>query len=294
MRADAAPLPVADLEGRPDERPRRGVALRGSPLASTGSRRRASTASSCRTVRSTPSSRSTGSKPVMTIGNAVVRGDRLVLAVAHDRAHVAGPEKALHPIAGRLQHGGDGGRHEHVRHEHREVADAQRASTRDGKRVGGRGRLEADGEEHDLAVGVLLGDAHGVERRVDDPHVGARRTSGAGGRCCEPGTRSMSPNEVKITPGRARDGVGLVDLLERRDAHRAARGRAPARCPPGSRRSMPCLTIECVCPPQTSMSVHGRVVDPGDLAEDLGRHAPVAILVEVLHGSASGTSSSPS
>ena len=40
--------------------------------------------------------------------------------------------------------------------------------------VDGRGRLEADREEHDLALGVLAGDRQRVQRRVDHPHVGAR------------------------------------------------------------------------------------------------------------------------
>ena len=39
----------------------------------------------------------------------------------------------------------------------------------------------------------------------------------------DPGTRSMSPKEQKITSGRARNGVRLVDHLQRRDADRAAR-----------------------------------------------------------------------
>ena len=38
----------------------------------------------------------------------------------------------------------------------------------------------------------------------------------------EPGTRSMSPNEVRITSGRRGNGDRLVDQLQRRDAHRAA------------------------------------------------------------------------
>ena len=69
----------------------------------------------------------------------------------------------------------------------------------------------------------------------------------------------MSPNEQKITSGRAAMAMGLVDHLERRDADRAARARAPARSRCGSSSSMPNLTMECVCPPQTSISVHGRV-----------------------------------
>ncbi len=42
--------------------------------------------------------------------------------------------------------------------------------------LGGRGRLEADREEDDLAVGVGRRQVHGVERRIDDPHVAAPAT----------------------------------------------------------------------------------------------------------------------
>ena len=104
---------------------------------------------------------------------------------------------------------------------------------------------------------------------------------------CEPGTRSMSPNEVKITPGRRAMACAL-SICSSGVTHTGQPGPCTSSISPGSRRSMPCLTIECVWPPQTSMSVHGRVVTRRDLAEDLGRHAPVAILVEVLHGSALG------
>ena len=45
----------------------------------------------------------------------------------------------------------------------------------DGHRVRGRRGLEADGEEDDLAVRVLLRELHRVERRVDHPHVAAPR-----------------------------------------------------------------------------------------------------------------------
>ncbi len=78
-QADAAPLAVADLENVVDQPPRRRVALAAGRPGRTGSRPPPGPASSCRTVRSTPSSRSSGSKPVMTIGTSIAAGDRLVL-----------------------------------------------------------------------------------------------------------------------------------------------------------------------------------------------------------------------
>ena len=63
-----------------------------------------------------------------------------------------------------------------------------------------RRRLEPDREEHDLAVGVLARDPQRVERRVDHPHVGALAPWRRAACAPSPGTRSMSPKQVKITP----------------------------------------------------------------------------------------------
>ena len=48
------------------------------------------------------------------------------------------------------------GGHENVRAEDREVLDAGLVGAPDGHGVGRCGGLEADGEEDDLAVGILL------------------------------------------------------------------------------------------------------------------------------------------
>jgi hypothetical protein len=40
------------------------------------------------------------------------------------------------------------------------------------QRGGRRGGLEADGEEHHLALGVLVGQGQGVGRRIDHADVG--------------------------------------------------------------------------------------------------------------------------
>ena len=135
--------------------------------------------------------------------HAIVGGERLVLAVAHDRAHVARPEKALHAVAGRLQHGGHGRRHEDVGDEHREVAHPQRAGARDGH---ARWRARSSRSRWRRTRPRGRGSPGRCARRRAANRRSARRrrwTSGAAGRCASPGTRSMSPNEVKITPGRA-------------------------------------------------------------------------------------------
>ena len=63
-----------------------------------------------------------------------------------------------------------------------------------------RGRLEADGEEHHVAVRVLDRHPQRVERRVHHPHVGAARLR-LEQVPVSSGTRIMSPKLVKMTPG---------------------------------------------------------------------------------------------
>ena len=80
--------------------------------------------------------------------------------------------------------------------------------------------------------------------------------------CCRsqslPGTRSMSPNEVKITPGRAAS-CSALSICSSGVTHTGQPGPWIISTAPSSSSSSPCRTIVCVCPPQTSMSVHGRV-----------------------------------
>ena len=92
----------------------------------------------------------------------------------------------------------------------------------------GRGRLEPDREEDDLAVGVRLGDPQRVERRVDHPHVGAlglrleQRLLGAG----HPHHVAEAGEDHLLVPG---DRDPVVDPAHRDHADRAARARGPAR-----------------------------------------------------------------
>ncbi len=75
--------------------------LRRSRRARRRSRLRARPASSWITVRRIPSSRSSGSNPVTTIGIVELLGQRRILPVAHHAAHMAGGQKCLHLVSGR-------------------------------------------------------------------------------------------------------------------------------------------------------------------------------------------------
>ena len=104
---------------------------------------------------------------------AVVGGDELERPRADHRRHVPRPHEAVEAQVGRLQQRPQRRHDQHVVAHAREVAQALRLRALQRERGGGGRRLEADREEHHLAVRVLAGDAQGVERRVDHPHVGA-------------------------------------------------------------------------------------------------------------------------
>src|SRR5579863_2033386 len=74
----------------------------------------------------------------------------------------------------------------------------------------------------------------------------------------EPGTRSMSPNEQKITSGRLAMATALL-INSMGVTHTGQPGPCTRVISPGSRSSRPLLTMVWVWPPQISMIVHGRV-----------------------------------
>src|ERR1017187_881353 len=74
----------------------------------------------------------------------------------------------------------------------------------------------------------------------------------------EPGTRSISPKEQKITPGR-RAMACARSSISSGVTQTGQPGPCTSSTSAGSSSSRPYLTMECVWPPQTSMSVHGRV-----------------------------------
>ena len=74
-----------------------------------------------------------------------------------------------------------------------------------------------------------------------------------------PGTRSMSPNEQKTTLGREAISIAF-SISSSGVTHTGQPGPCTSRTCGGSSSSTPNLTMAWVCPPQTSISVHGRVV----------------------------------
>ena len=74
----------------------------------------------------------------------------------------------------------------------------------------------------------------------------------------EPGTRSMSPNEQKVTSGRAAI-ASARSIASSGVTHTGQPGPCTSETSGGKSSSMPKRTIAWVCPPQTSITVHRRV-----------------------------------
>ena len=74
----------------------------------------------------------------------------------------------------------------------------------------------------------------------------------------EPGTRSMSPNEQKITSGRCAMACAL-SIISSDVTQTGQPGPCTSSILSGNKRSIPYLTMVCVCPPQTSINTHGLV-----------------------------------
>ena len=171
---------------------------------------------------------SSGSKPAVTSGLPYCSGTKRYGPVADDGRHVAGPEEAVEAQVGRLEDGLDRRHDRHVVAEHAEVGHAELAGAQQRDRGRRRRGLEPDREEHDLAVGVLDRDA--AARRAASRRSARRRRAPwlrAGSRCC-PGTRIMSPNDVKITPGVSATAIAS-STRPIGITHTGQPGRAPAR-----------------------------------------------------------------
>src|SRR5262249_44985700 len=94
---------------------------------------------------------------------------------AHYGADMAGAEEALDAVRRGLQNAGDGRRHGNVRDQQGEVPQPQSLCLKDRHGVSGRGRLESDGEEHDLPLRIVPRDLQTVHWRIDDPDVASIR-----------------------------------------------------------------------------------------------------------------------
>ena len=135
-----------------------------------------------------------------------------------------GPMKRVEPHVGRIEDGPDRRDDRDVVAEDREVRDRPRPCAPHQRQRGRRRRrLEPDGEEHHVAIGIASAPAsarRAASRRCARPCPRAWWSSGLP---FVPGTRIMSPKAAKITSGSLRHGQPVVDPAHRQHADRTAR-----------------------------------------------------------------------
>ena len=94
-----------------------------------------------------------------------------------------------------------------------------------------------------------------------------------------------------MTPGR--DAIALARSIVSSEVTQTGHpGPCTSSNSGGSRRSTPYLTMLCVCPPQTSMIVQGRVTVRVIVEAKAPGGFAVAVFVEVFHGGGASSSSS--
>ena len=103
----------------------------------------------------------------------MLRGQGVVLRLAHHGADVARRQQALHLAVGGVQHRVQHRGHPHVAHQQGQVGDSlQQGSPGQQGRCGSRG-FEANGQEHHQPIGMVLGHGENVEGAVHHAHIAA-------------------------------------------------------------------------------------------------------------------------
>ena len=214
---------------------------------------------------------------------AVVGGYELERPRADHRADVAGTDEAVEAQVGRVEQCTKRRHDRHVVAHAREVLDALGLGALEGQRRRGRCGLEADREEDDLAVGVLLRDPERVERRVDHPYVGA-----LGFGVEQASVRARDPHHVAEAREDHALGVREGDAV----VHPAHRDHTDGAA--GTMHELDVLgeqVVDCILVNRVGVPaahLHHLVVTAGldereDLAGDGAAELGVAELVDVLH-----------
>ena len=152
----------------------------------------------------------------------MIARNKVVGSHAYYHADVTCANKAVQAQVGRVKNSFHSRYDSDVIAEDREVLDAFGLRAQEGDCGRGRSGFKADGEEDDLAIGMLTGEFVGIERRVDEAYIGSL---GLGVK--ETSLRAWHAHHV--AEGRedhavhASDGDGIVDTAHWQHADGAAR-----------------------------------------------------------------------
>jgi len=192
-----------------------------------------------------------------------------------------GARKAWTRQLGALRMASMAGGNEYVGHQQREVLKPLVRGLPDGHGVGGRGGLEAHGEEHHLALRIIARDLEGVEWRIDDADVAA---GGLGVQQAARGT-----GDAQHVAEGAEDGLGargdLHRFIDQLDGGHANRAAGTVNQGDLGRQQV----LEAALENGVGLAAAdfhdgpGAMDDAPDLAGEQGDRRAFAILVEELH-----------
>ena len=188
--------------------------------------------------------------------HVVARADRLVLAISHHGADVAGAEKALHAVARRRRIAASAGGTSTCDTSSEKLVTFSSRARQASMALAGAVVSKPMAKK----TTCLSGLARAISRRRAANRRRARRRRGLDGEqiAVRAGHAQHVAEGREDDVGQARDRVGPIDHLERGHADRAA-GTMHQLDALGQKLSSPYLTMECVWPPQTSISTQGRV-----------------------------------
>src|SRR6266567_6872463 len=217
--------------------------------------------------------------------------DRLVMLACNEivrphadhHTHVSCTDKTIQSQVGRVENSFHRRYDGHMIAEDREIPRSFGLCPQEGDGRRGGSRLKADGKEDHLPVGMLAGKFVGIERRIDEAHVGA---IGLGVEETTLGARhahhvTKGGEDYSIHTG---NGNGVVDASHRQDADRAARPMNKINV--ARQHVFDAVLINSMGMPAADLHEFERLTGAQfpNLARNASGQVWIAVLVNIFHG----------
>ena len=188
------------------------------------------------------------------------------------------------PDLRRLQDVRDGCGREHMAAQHAEIGHRPLARLAQHQGGGRRSGFKANGQEYDLALGVLVGQGQGVGRRIDHAHIGPARLGLDERKPFRRGHAHGVAVGAQHHTALQRQADRQVDAADGQHAHRAAGAVDHAHAV--RQKTLDAIALHRMGMPATEF--HETVVTPGpylgsDAGCDVARQFTIAVLGYVLH-----------